>query len=291
MLKKTLLLTALLLGATSVAQPISVPNVEAASSVKVFPDIQGHWAQSDIEVLVNSGAINGFEDGTYRPQGTITRAQFSKILAVLMGSESTNLAFSNMKNHWAGKYVNGLEDDGIIIASEYPNGYNPEQKISRLEMSKMIARGLSSGNSSWKATFNGFEKLKYIKVPFKDKSKISISDMPYVALANGSGIVRGRTDGSYDPQGLATRGEAATMLNRYLNAKGMTPAIDELVNQYKGEKSIHDYSKSEFEGWIDKDSDLKRLNNHPIVNDFHSTLELSNKSFLSSRFSSLVPDV
>lgn len=278
-MKKTLVLTAFLLGATSLAQPIVMPTAQAAS-VKTFRDIQGHWAQPEIEKVVSVGAIDGFADGTFRPQETVTRAQFSKILAGVMGVQSNDLAFSNMKGHWAAPYVNGLEDKGVIIRTDYPSGYNPNEVITRLEMSKMIARGLASESATWNSALNGLRNLDYIKVTYTDKNKLVARDMPLIALAEGAGIVRGRADGSYDPAGRATRAEAAVMLNRFLNAKVKNISVDEFVNKYKGEKSIHDYTKAEIAKWIDKEADLKRLNSHPIEHDFHKTLASSNQSML-----------
>lgn len=278
-MKKTLVLTAFLLGATTLAQPIVMPTAEAAS-VKTFKDIQGHWAQPEIERVVSVGAIDGFADGTFRPQETVTRAQFSKILAGVMGVQSNDLAFSNMKGHWAAPYVNGLEDKGVIIRTDYPSGYNPNEVITRLEMSKMIARGLASESATWNSALSGLKNLDYIKVTYTDKNKLVVRDMPLIALAEGAGIVRGRADGSYDPAGRASRAEAAAMLNRYLNAKVKTFDTVAFVNKYKGEKPIHDYTKDELESSIDKAADLTRLSNHPVNNKYYPTLAASHEALI-----------
>jgi hypothetical protein len=279
MRNKLILAVILLIGSTTELQ-IPKTTVEAAT-VQKLKDIQGHWAQKEIEALVSTGAISGYADGTFKPSETVTRAQFSKILSILMGVESNELAFSTMKGHWAASYVNGLEDAGVIVPKEYPKGYNPNVVITRLEMSKMIARGLASQNESWKATLNGLNNLEYIKVPFKDKSLIVSSDLPYVALANGSGIVNGRVDGSFDPNGLASRAESAVMLSRYLNSKGLTPATEQLINKYKGEKekSIHTYTKSELKGWINKEEDFKRLATKYPLKDENFPIFVENNRF------------
>ena len=46
----------------------------AFAAPPVVSDIQGHWAQDSIEQAVNDGWVNGYPDGTFRPDGTITRA-------------------------------------------------------------------------------------------------------------------------------------------------------------------------------------------------------------------------
>ena len=50
-----------------------------ASAAKLT-DINGHWAKKYIEYGVDKGYINGYTDGTFKPDGTVTRAEFSKIL-------------------------------------------------------------------------------------------------------------------------------------------------------------------------------------------------------------------
>ncbi|MDX8363521.1 S-layer homology domain-containing protein, partial [Cytobacillus sp. IB215316] len=95
---------------------------------------------------------------------------------------------------------------------------------------------------------------------------------PYVALANGSGIVSGRSDGTFDADGLATRAQASVMLTRYLDAKDKLPDLNNLLETFKGEKSIHDYSKEELESWIDKEADLERLSDYPVDHEIFDSL-------------------
>ncbi|WP_214484980.1 S-layer homology domain-containing protein, partial [Bacillus sp. SM2101] len=169
-------------------------------------------------------------------------------------------------------YINGLVEEGVIVPSEYPDGYNPNLEITRLEMSKMIARGLAKESLQWKEVLTGLEQLDFINLPFTDQRELNKADQPYVALANGSGIVSGRSDGTFDADGLATRAQASVMLTRYLGAKDKSPNLDNLLETFKGEKSIHDHSKEELESWIDKEADLERLSDYPVDNDVFDSL-------------------
>jgi len=45
-----------------------------------FTDIEGHWAKESIEKAANVGAVSGYDDGTFRPDEPLTRAQIAKIL-------------------------------------------------------------------------------------------------------------------------------------------------------------------------------------------------------------------
>ena len=53
---------------------VFMPSAQAAS----FSDLQNHWSFQDVEQLIDHGAVGGYPDGTFRPDATITRAEFSK---------------------------------------------------------------------------------------------------------------------------------------------------------------------------------------------------------------------
>lgn len=257
-MKKTLIIGLMLL-TFGIGQSVSAEGAN-------FKDIRGHWAQSDIDYMVEQGAISGYPDGNFRPDGTITRSEFSKILSEAMDSkgETSAYAFADTEGHWAETSINGLMSDGIIVKSEYPNGYDPNKNITRLEISKMVARGLAKESQTWKAVLTGFQNLPAIKLPFKDQDKMKLSDMPYIALANGSGIVNGYVDGTFKMDQTASRAEATVMLKRYLDAKNKQPVLSELLAKFKGELNIHKFSKIQLEAWIDKKADIERLSKLPI---------------------------
>ena len=57
-----------------------LPAAAAVSTDGSFSDIQGHWAQKEIEAAVREGWVDGYPDGTFRPEATITQAEFTKML-------------------------------------------------------------------------------------------------------------------------------------------------------------------------------------------------------------------
>ncbi|MBQ5583544.1 MAG: S-layer homology domain-containing protein, partial [Ruminiclostridium sp.] len=67
----SLLLTAVLLCTAS------VPALAAPGNIS---DLEGHWAQAEIETAINERWVNGYPDWTFHPEGTITRAEFTKML-------------------------------------------------------------------------------------------------------------------------------------------------------------------------------------------------------------------
>lgn len=255
---------------------LSQPLQAFAASIKLS-DLEGHWAKEEIEFMVEQGAITGYPDGTFRPDNLISRSEFSKIQAELMNATSTQSAFAELKGHWAEKEINGLAARGVIDPREYPNGFQPNDPITRLEMSRMVARGLAEESLLWKGVLTAFKALKGFNLPFTDQSEMSMADLPYIALANGAGIIKGFQDGTFRMERSATRAEAAVMLKRYLDAKNKKPVLEELLEKFKGEPSIHNYTKQEMEEWIDREADFERLKEHPIVHNLGLSFSRANE--------------
>ncbi|OME88558.1 MULTISPECIES: S-layer homology domain-containing protein [Paenibacillus] len=64
-------------------------------------DIHGHWAKENIQQLMSMRAINGYSDGTFKPDYPITRAEFVSILVRALNlKERSGVIFSDTKNHW-----------------------------------------------------------------------------------------------------------------------------------------------------------------------------------------------
>lgn len=65
-----------------------------------------HWAFNYIAELVNKGVLAGYEDGSFRPDTTVTRAEWAKIMVLAAGlpANDNNVYFTDMNNHWANIY-------------------------------------------------------------------------------------------------------------------------------------------------------------------------------------------
>ena len=76
------------------------PVVQAMPS-----DIKGHWAEESVRNLEKKGILNGYPDGTFRPDQSITRAEMAKILSVAYNFKTSNqLRFPDTEEHWAKEY-------------------------------------------------------------------------------------------------------------------------------------------------------------------------------------------
>ena len=98
------------------------------------------WYNSAVSTLSNAGILDGYEDGTFRPDGNITRAEFATITArFLEASYDGGNRFPDIDGHWAAEYIN--EDANAGIVDGYEDGtFRPQQNITRAEAVTMVNR-------------------------------------------------------------------------------------------------------------------------------------------------------
>ena len=98
------------------------------------------WYNSAVSTLSNAGILDGYEDGTFRPDGNITRAEFATITArFLEASYDGGNRFPDIDGHWAAEYINEAANAGIVDG--YPDGtFQPQQFITRAEAVTMVNR-------------------------------------------------------------------------------------------------------------------------------------------------------
>ena len=91
----------------------------SAEAAKTFPDVNsGDWFYADVTKLTNAGIINGFPDGTFKPEDTLTRGEFIKMLTMVAEIWSDKVPKGI---HWAESEWNALNDNGLL---EISTGYN-----------------------------------------------------------------------------------------------------------------------------------------------------------------------
>ncbi len=110
-----------------------------------FTDTEGNWAEPAILRLEAQGLMEGFPDGTFRPDSLLSRAQLAKIAVESTGTKETPAATSKMTFsdvsplHWAFSWVERAESMGLVRG--YPDGtYLPERSVTVLEMLTVFVR-------------------------------------------------------------------------------------------------------------------------------------------------------
>lgn len=166
-------------------------------------DIKGHWAEKEIAYLVSKGAINGFPDGTFKPNNKISRAEFASITVNALGLTcGEGKVFSDTKGHWAQDCVSTAVSNGIVVGLT-DDKFGPNEPITREQMAVIIARAAKL-------------EVPEANTTFKDDAKIAPWAKASVAAAAKASLVGGLPDGSFNPKGSATRAEAAAMITRLI---------------------------------------------------------------------------
>jgi hypothetical protein len=100
------------------------------------------WAFKFIETAKANKAINGYNDGDFRPNSNITRAEIAKMLARSLKLEPGKTALKDIEAHWAKDYISACSSAGIV--NGYPDGeYKPDHAVTRAEVAKMLYRILN----------------------------------------------------------------------------------------------------------------------------------------------------
>ncbi|MEC0228998.1 S-layer homology domain-containing protein [Paenibacillus alba] len=147
-----------------------------------FKDISGHWSEQAIQAAVKSGYVDGYADGSFKPDSPITRAEFIKMAAVATGEEVTKVDGDG----WYKPYVERFKEKGVI-PDIFPEGY--AEPLQRYEMAMLSVK---STNKALKGTMRE---------------------------ATSFGLIHGVSTTDLDTYGTSTRAQAITMIERILSVK------------------------------------------------------------------------
>ena len=109
-----------------------------------YSDVKaGDWFNNAVSTLSNAGIIAGYEDGSFRPNGYITRAEFATIaIRFFSGVYEGEDLFPDIKGHWAEDYINNAANKGLVKG--YEDGtFGPDRYITRAEAVTLVNRTLN----------------------------------------------------------------------------------------------------------------------------------------------------
>ena len=166
------------------------------------------------------GYINGYPDGSVKPEGDISREEITAILYRITSHEyekpfiATGDAFSDINSgRWSAHDIEYMADKGVVLG--YPDGeFKPSRNLSRAEFAALIFR------------FTGIEKAN-IKNPFTDLDDTHWAYNEILALSN-SGLIEGYPDKTYKPENNITRAEVMTVINKLLGRKPLESYVKSL---------------------------------------------------------------
>ena len=168
-----------------------------------FSDVApGAWYYDNVMDAAANEYVSGYEDGTFKPGNSVTRAEFASMIAKAMGYDDSLAGETRFKDvaadQWYAGAITFCADNGII--SGYDDGtFQPGKTISRQEVASIL-------KNAFNLTGNSGEK-------FPDDSAIAGWAKENVYAVKHSGLMKGyEEDGTFRPNGLMTRAEAASIL-------------------------------------------------------------------------------
>ena len=172
-------------------------------SESIFKDTYNHWASTTIEEFVENGYIKGYEDKTFRPDNSITRAEFVTIVNSIFNlTKSSGKTFNDTKTHWAKKAIDIAYTNGVCNGVSETE-FKPDEFITREQAAVMISnyKKLKDAN---------YDKLN----TYKDKLNVSSWAKDSVEGIIENGYMKGYTDNTFKPKDNITRAEAVVTLSR-----------------------------------------------------------------------------
>lgn len=167
-------------------------------------DIGGHWAEDIIAKWIDAEKINGYPDGTFKPDNPVTRAEFVQILYNVLPdqavAEETDHTFTDVsEGDWYYESVMALLQHGVVAEGET---FEPESYITRQDAMTMIGRAFYVRSVDSTAVEG-----------FADYSEISDYALDYVAGLVEQGLVGGYEDNTIRPLAQITRAESVKILD------------------------------------------------------------------------------
>ena len=174
-----------------------------------FRDLGAYpWAREAIEALTKAGVISGTSETTFSPGANVTRGDFMALLMRMLEPEGSAEAGGFLDVPQDSYYYREIAlAKALGIASGTGDGrFLPQSNVSRQDMVVLTYRALlRTGALDEQSPRAALES-------FKDAKQISDYAQTALAVMVQSGAISGNTDGTLNPQGNATRAEAAVFL-------------------------------------------------------------------------------
>lgn len=190
-----------LLSVSMLASLLVVPAGAASVATTRFSDITDNYTATAVETLRLMGVLDGYGDGTFRPNAVLTRAQFCKMAVYAMdgsnelGRYSTVTIFPDVKpSLWAASYINMAAKKGVIAG--FADGkFKPNQTVTAGQAVTILMRGLG----------------------YKDENMGGVWPQGYMAEAQTCGLLK--STGITSAYSALTRGQAAKLFLNLFEAK------------------------------------------------------------------------
>jgi uncharacterized protein YkwD len=199
----------------------ATPMLHTTSFAAAFGDVNGHWAETYIDTIKPLGVINGYPDGTFRPDNDVTRIQFISITINAL-DKVTRAPMAN--EYWGTPYVEVALDLGLIAESEFGGLTiaSLDSEITREEMASIVVNAFYSTGATLSQ-----QAIEAAAKELNDFNKVSPDYYNQAVAAVALDIMTGYPDDTFGPLKNASRAQAAAVSHKLLVELGTLEAISE----------------------------------------------------------------
>ena len=174
-------------------------SVQSTPSYSPFTDLKtSHWCFKPINEFVKKGYLNGYENGEFKPDDPVTRAEFVKIVLTALGIEKGGVSgfLDVAEDAWYAPYIAAAAKNGLIRG--YGDMFSPNDIITRQDAAVILARYIGASATE--------------DISFSDAGEIAEYAKDAVALLSQKSIVNGYDDNTFRPAGKITRAETVQVV-------------------------------------------------------------------------------
>lgn len=185
-----------------------------------FTDTNKHWAERTIDAMALRGVISGYDDDTFRPERTATRAEVIKLIAAGSGPLATDLVADSFADigpgHPFAAWIETAVHRGILRPGDYRDAdglcrLRPDLPCSRREAALLLVRAAGAEDRA--------VALSGQVTGWSDVSSQPAWAVGYLLAVAERDLMRGYPDGTFRPSAALTRAEAATLVARQIGCR------------------------------------------------------------------------
>lgn len=192
-----------------VIMAMSLSLIGTAGAASVSDDLNGHWAEAAMRKCVQDGLLRGYDDGTYRPERPVTRAEFASLVnRAFQLTDTADISFKDLpQSNWAHREIAAAVKAGYVKGYE-DGSFRPNKNVTREEAASMVAALLEL---DVEASVQSDATNK-----FADAALIADWSRAAIAALVDAQLMAGMQDGRFAPQAVLTRAQAVTLLEKAL---------------------------------------------------------------------------
>ncbi|MEA1961822.1 MAG: S-layer homology domain-containing protein [Bacillota bacterium] len=193
-----------------------------------FKDCEQHWASESIGLLSAAGLFNGYPDGSFQPDKSITQAESIALVMRLAEDEETEQdevqsedADINQTDTDSDDAIDEEDLDEVPAWARQSAGKAARRGFVNINRFHSAVQASRAQTAVWIAKAVGLEPVDTSKMPFVDGLMISAEDAGYIMALYQEGFIQGTPSGKFNPNSAITRAEMATIMQRILEEQAI----------------------------------------------------------------------